>query len=321
VLSINDRPVDRAGGVRSDPAMPKYDAFGREIGEDSLESLGWSSGGTVTPSPEPAEEAPPAPPPPEPSYDAPPPPTATFGTPPPPSPPPPNAPTAGDPLAGGDPFAAPPPPPPARYRKRRGGRRGMSRLVAFAVFVVIGANVIPGFLNGVKDATDGLNIDVPDIPEIDAPAVPETKTAKPPVGLGDGSMIRRAAFAKSLADLQEHNLGKLTHLRLAPERIDVQTLKNGRLTASQLSVADGFRKFSTSGPGFGNSSTLPWGRLDPGAPQRLVRAAAERIHKPVSKIDYLVASEYDGKIVWGAYFKGGQIVQGDPRGRVTRRIS
>ena len=161
LLSINDRPVDRAAAVRSDPAMPKYDAFGREIGEDSLESLGWSSGGTVTPSPEPAPEAPPrrhlrrpagchlrhraaA--------------RRDLGT------PPPTAPTAGDPLAGGDPFAAPPPPPPpARYRRRRGGARVMSRLVGFAVFVVIAVNVVPGFFNGVKDATDGLNIDIPDI--------------------------------------------------------------------------------------------------------------------------------------------------------------
>ena len=101
----------------------------------------------------------------------------------------------------------------------------------------------------------------------------------------------------------------------------MQTLKGGRLTSSQLSTADGFRKFSTSGPGFAGSSTIPWGKLDPAAPQRLVRAAAERIHKPVSKIDYLVPSEFDGKIIWGAYFKGGQIVQGDARGKVTRRIN
>src|SRR3954447_15312601 len=106
--------------------MPKYDAFGREIGEDSLESLGWSSGGTVTPSPEPAAQAPPTPPPPRASA----PPTS--------APPPP---TTGDPLAS---FGTPPPPPPRSTRRRRGGRRTMSRLVAFAVFAVIAANVVPG---------------------------------------------------------------------------------------------------------------------------------------------------------------------------------
>ena len=194
----------------------------------------------------------------------------------------------------------------------------MSRLVAFAVFVVIGANVVPGFVNGVKDATDGLNIDVPDI---DTPAVPEAKDEQPPVGLGERSMIRRAAFAKALTDLRGRELGKLTNLRLAPERIDVQTLKNSRLSSSQISVADGFRKFSTSGPGFAGATTIAWERLNPGAPERLVRAAAERLEKPVSKIDYLVVSDFDGRIVWGAYFKGGQIVQGDVRGKVTRRIS
>ena len=38
-------------------------------------------------------------------------------------------------------------------------------------------------------------------------------------------------------------------------------------------------------------------------------------------LGYLVPSLFDGKITWGAYFKGDQIVQGDARGKVTRRIS
>jgi hypothetical protein len=192
----------------------------------------------------------------------------------------------------------------------------MSRLITLVIFCVIAANVLPGIFDNVKDATDGIKVNIPDIPE---PSVP--KVEKPPVGLAAGSLIRKDAFAKSIADLQGRNLGKLTNLRLAPERIDVQTLKRGRLANSQLSTADGFRKFSESGPGFTGASTIPWGKLDPAAPQRLVRAAAERIHKPVAKIDYLVPSEFDGAILWGAYFKGGQIVQGDAHGKVTRRIS
>jgi len=48
-----------------------------------------------------------------------------------------------------------------------------------------------------------------------------------------------------------------------------------------------------------------------------IRAAAKRIGKPVSRINYLVASA-DG---WNAYFKGGQYFQGDKRGRIVRRIS
>jgi hypothetical protein len=56
--------------------------------------------------------------------------------------------------------------------------------------------------------------------------------------------------------------------------------------------------------------------LDVAAPQRLVRAAAKRIGKPTTKINYLVPSA-DG---WNAYFKGGQYFAGDRRGNVIRRI-
>jgi hypothetical protein len=275
--------------------MPKYDAFGRELGEDSLESLGWTSGGTVTPAPAPAPETP-APAPAEP-------PAAVAGAPEAPPEPPRQRPAPA--------FGRPP------RRRHSGGARIMSRLITFGIIAGVAAAVIPNVTSKVKDATDGITIDLPDI---DTPAIPDTKPVTPPVGLGTGSLIRPAAFARALRDLRGRNLGRLTNLSLRPERIDLQTVRNGRLTSSQLSTAGGFRKFSTSGPGFTNTSTIAWGKLDPAAPQRLARTAAERIHKPVAKIDYLVPSDFDGKLIWGAYFKGGQIVQGDARGRFTRRI-
>ena len=61
--------------------------------------------------------------------------------------------------------------------------------------------------------------------------------------------------------------------------------------------------------------------LDPRAPQRLTRAAAKRVGRPVTAIDYLVPSRSDGKITWGAYFKNGAIFLADARGRITRRIN
>ena len=51
------------------------------------------------------------------------------------------------------------------------------------------------------------------------------------------------------------------------------------------------------------------------------RAAAKRLGSPVEKINYLVPSLSDGKVVWGAYFKTGAIFLADARGRITRRIS
>src|SRR5690349_18062769 len=128
--------------------MPKYDAFGREIGEDPLAGLGWTTGGPVPPSRVPPATAPSPP-------DAP--------------PPRPTTPTVQR---------------PPRRRRSSGGARIMSRLITFGIFIAIAAAVIPNVTTKVKDATDGLKIDIPDV---QTPAIPDTKPAKPPVGLGDGS--------------------------------------------------------------------------------------------------------------------------------------
>ena len=308
--------------------MPKYDAFGREIGEDPLEGLGWASGGTVEPAQEVQPEPVPRPEPvmptaaPEASYTATPQPPPRVMTPPPP------------------PAAARPPQPPPpvmsssggtvppvmqqfmRPRRRRPlGFRLMSRLITLVVFIAIAVTVVPNLTSGIKDATD-LNIDIdrPDIkfPDIEgAPAV-----AEPPVGLGPGSLIRPAAFRRALADLRGRDLGRVKNLRLAPDRIDAELLTSGGRLRSVQRAHDGeFRQFSVSGSGFGHLATIPYAEIEPGAPQRLVKAGAERLGKPASRIDYLVASEFDGDVMWNAYFKGGAIFQADRRGKIVRRVS
>ena len=130
-------------------------------------------------------------------------------------------------------------------------------------------------------------------------------------------MIRPAALESAIADLQRRGLGRqVWTFRLAPERIDATFLKANRLRTVQLRFDGEFRRFSISA-GHAGLDTVDIARLDVAAPQRLVRAAAKRIGKPTSRIDYLIPRA-DG---WIAYFKGGQYFQGDRRGRVVRRIS
>ena len=303
--------------------MPKYDAFGREIGEDSLEGLGWTAGGTVPPAPQPV----PRPEPVSPAVSVPPiaqPQPAATSTP--------QTQSA---------FDAPPPPPPQsstvfgtpqfkRVRRRRGpaGIRIMSRLITLVVFVAIAATVVPNITRDIKDATD-IKIDLGGDPTpIPFPGIgkdgkeKQSKPAKPPVGLGPRSMIRPAAFRRTMADLRRRELGQVRSLRLAPERIDTQLLTSrGRLRSVQHTYAGDFQQFSLSGGGLAHLGTVPFAKLDPAAPQRLVKAAAERIHKSTSKINYLVASEFDGTVQWVAYFKGGQYFLADQRGEIVRRIS
>ena len=265
--------------------MPEYDAFGREIGEDTLGQ--WRQGSGAEP-----PERDPERPPPEPR------PTPT---------PAPATVTAGDPLGG---TAAPPPRAHAPRVRRRGRRRG-GKLILLLVVGYLGYQLI-GVADRVRDVADTIKV-----PSLSPPA-----PAEEPTGLGPRSLLRPAAFERALADIRRRDIGRLQHLRVAPERIDA-TLHTPRSTLVnvQVSAADGFQRFSESSPGFPATNTIPFGGLDPRAPQRLTRAAAERLGQPVTAINYLVPSRSDGKLTWGAYFKNGAIFLADARGRITRRIS
>jgi len=301
--------LDGRAGSRWDRRVPEYDAFGREIGEDTL--AGWRTGsGAQPPQPAPApEEAVPRPA--APQQPAPQQPAPRRAAP--------AAVTSGDPLGGA--TAARPPVVPQTRRERRqasGGlgaprkrRRGI-RLVVLLIVAWVTFNAISGLAGKVDEVARTITI-----PNLSPP-----EAAKAPAGLEQGSLLRPAQFRKAIAEIRRRGGGKLQHLRVAPERIDA-TLITGRgtLVNVQVSATEGYRRFSESGPGFSASDTIPFGKLDARIPQKVTRAAAERLGGPVDQINYLVPSVSDGKVVWGAYFKNGAIFLADARGRITRRIS
>ncbi len=257
--------------------MPEYDAFGREIGEDTL--AGWR--GSPAPAPAPVEAEP--------------------------------SPVASAPPREEAPPDVPPAPPTAAHRPRRRGTRVVSRLIILLVVVVIGGNLVLAGVTKVQDAID-------QVPDFSAPGVTAPKPA--PAGLQRGSLIRPGAFARAMAHLAAQDLGRIQTLRVAPERINA-TLLTPRTTlmSTQLSFDGKFQQFSESGTGFGHLDTIPYARLDPRAPRRLVRAAAARLNRPATQIEYLVPSINAGRLTWGAYFKNGAIFLGNARGHLTRRIS
>ena len=273
--------------------MPEYDAFGREIGEDTLSQ--WKQGSSALPPSEPAPQRP-----------------AT---------PAPAAVTAGDPL--GSPAAAQAALPQAaaprarrtpssdpglrRRRRRRGTKLGLLLVAGWIAFNLIGTLV-----DKVGDAAR--TISVPDL----SPPAP----AEQPTGLGAGSLLRPAAFQRALGDIRRRDIGRLQHLRVAPERIDA-TLHTPRKHARQRAGLGGRRLPALLGvePG------LPRLEHDPLRPARPARAAAPDPRRRGAPrwsgraINYLVPSPFDGKVTWGAYFKNGAIFLADARGRITRRIN
>ena len=289
--------------------MPKYDAFGREIGEDTLEGLG--SGATANPAPQ-SEVA-------EDGYSG-----------------PTSEPVAAEPQPSPlrvEPQAytsqpEPQPQPrserpsitiPLQPRRRRRSGRGLIFVFLFILFIFIAPLVIGAIaiFNTVDSATEAVRGGIKEGLE-SVPATP-AKPAVPPKGIAGRSLVRKANFAAALAKLRGSEL-RLTHLRLAPERIDVTLLtRGGRLRHNQVQPGGAIKQFGPdSGEGFDQTRTIPFARLNAGAPQRLARQGAAKLGVPVSTLQYLVPTYFSGAITWAAYFKRGRYVLGDAAGRYQR---
>ena len=284
--------------------MPKYDAFGREIGEDTLSGLGSGASDNAQPEAEavpleagsPLRTPEPAPSEPQPTF------TAEPAQPRPQQPQP----------QPQRPFVSIPLRPPRQKR-----RRGVGFIVLFVLFIFFAPLLVGGLV--IYSAVDGATDAVRDgITSIEAPEAPEVP-AVPPKGVSGRSLVRRDHFAAALAKLGGSEL-RLRHLRLAPERIDAQLLtRGGRLRSVQVKPGGALEQLgSDSGPGFGSASTIPISRLNPRAPQRLARRGAGKLRVPVSTLQYLVPTLFSGQVRWVAYFERGRYVLGDAAGRYQR---
>jgi hypothetical protein len=246
--------------------VPKYDAFGREIGDDPLAGLQEATNAVPVEekraTPEPVVATP------EPAAARP------------------------EPV-----VAAPAPIQFVRPRRRRGGRGLAGLLVIVAIFGGLGlaANAV------VEKSEDLIERVTPEQPE---PA---------PTGLGNRSLVREANFTDAVQTLAKAGLGRPVAIRIAPDRVDATLLEGQKLHQVQITPDGELRELaSTQGTG----QPMPFSKVDPAAPERLVRAAATK-KQPARSIDYVLINA-GPPVTTGAYFKRGRIVIGDAHGRVQR---
>lgn len=202
-------------------------------------------------------------------------------------------------------------------RKRSAGR---GCLVALVVLLAIAGSLVAGVI-GLVSSVDVHTGGSSGTTTTTAPEVPKAEAPKAaPKGLGSGSLVRRDNLAAALKTLRTSGGGRLTNLRVAPERIDATLLTSaGRLRHVQIKPGGKLERFgSDSGAGFDQTPTLPFAALSPGAPQRLARAGAERVRVPVSTLQYVVPIRVSGSVMWAAYFLRGRYVIGDASGRFQR---
>ena len=280
--------------------MTEYDAFGRPIGEDPIAEQGWrrpgESGGIRQEWEEAAEAEVEAPPPP-PTFAT----TADL-------PPPPAAPGYSDAST----FAVP-------RTARRSGARGVVLAVAASMVILaaVGIFAAGSAVDDAVEAVDDFEALVPAVPDAETPAA-----AAPSSGLEGGSLVRRRNFAAALQAMRADGAERVMTLRVAPERIDYQVLLDGnRMRVAQVRPGGEVRTIATT-PGAVPGTGVTLADVDPGAPERLVRAASRQARIPAQRIDYLVLLDLGGQLIWGAFFKDGAAhFQGDASGRILRRVS
>jgi hypothetical protein len=218
-----------------------------------------------------------------------------------------------------------PTPPP---RRRRSGPGPAALVALVTVFVVAAAGGI--LLATRSSTTHGRAIATPvQAPrEASTPAAPTSSTPQPepaappappapPAGLSRASLIRRENLSPALDRMRRGGLGRLVSLRVAAERVDAQLVtRDGRLRNIQITSAGELLKLSLSGRGFGFVQSMAFGDVDPSAPQRLVRAVAQRRGVSPRKVDYLVVSRFGTSITWNLFLRSGARFQGDASGRL-----
>jgi hypothetical protein len=194
-------------------------------------------------------------------------------------------------------------------RPRRRPWRAVRALAIVIVLLSVAAIAIPAV---VRVATDEVGDRLDEL--VPAPARP---AADPPRGLQGASLIRRANFAEAVAALRGAELGRPVLVRVAPERVDATLVdRQGRVHQVQVTFDGTLNRFSTTA-GSANVPTVPFAAIEARAPERLVRRGAKRAGAAAGTINYVVFTA-GVDLPWGAYFKGGEIVQGDRSGTPRR---
>ena len=200
--------------------------------------------------------------------------------------------------------------------RRSGAARGC--LITIVVVLLIGGAALAGILSLVNSVDiDGSTDAI--IKRIEAPKLDD---GPKPTGLGEGSLMRRAEVAAALTQMRSSEDTKLTNLHLAPAQINATLLTNeGRLRHVQIKPGGKLERFGSDGsPGFDSVPTIPFSRLNPGAPERLARRGAKAHGVPLSELQYAVPSDISGKVQWVVYFTRGRYVIGNANGRLERKL-
>jgi hypothetical protein len=135
------------------------------------------------------------------------------------------------------------------------------------------------------------------------------------------SLVPAKRFGKAMEKVRAEagSEATLIAIRLAPDRVDATVRRAGGEQVLVQVLADlTVRRFNAGSSG---NRGLSLRRVDPRVPDRLVRAAAERLRVDRGDVTYLVLASvptFGGGGIWSAFFDGGRYVIADLDGRNVR---
>jgi len=146
----------------------------------------------------------------------------------------------------------------------------------------------------------------------------EGDAQRPPSGLSRRSMLRRGNLAPALRGLRDVTASTGVRLiRVDAENVIVQAVGAGGRTVLAQARWDGEPEV-LSRTSTGAGSVFAWSRIDPSAPNRIVRAATRG--RRASAFDYLVLIDAV-ELQWSAFLKNGAgSFTGSLDGRTVRAL-
>lgn len=212
------------------------------------------------------------------------------------------------PPGAGPAEVAPPEGEPRRRRRRRGAG------CAFALLVLLFVASVGTIL--ALTAVDAVDEPVDRVPT--APPRAAGDPARSPVGLEGRSLLRRENLAPALRRLRRLTGSEpLRLVRLDADGLLVQTDAGGGRTRLASATAGGEASVLSTTPG-GRGRTFPWSRVDPAAPERIVRAAV--IGTSARAFDFLVLTRQQD-LAWSAFLRAGAgTFNASPDGRRVDRV-
>jgi hypothetical protein len=150
-----------------------------------------------------------------------------------------------------------------------------------------------------------------------SPVVPE-KPSTDPSGVNSASLLNPVNLRPALNRVAR--IGPIHSLRLAPDRIDAQSISKGKIINAQVTAGGGFQVLSVSGPGFAGLETVSVTRIDAAVPARLVRKAAAQLGRSAADFDYMVYLSFAGRPIWSLFFKDGTHFDADGDGGGLKKI-